>query len=265
MKIAAGIEYCGIRFSGWQRQKHAPSVQEHVEKALSSVADRDVVVICAGRTDAGVHALHQVVHFESEVQRECHSWVYGSNAKLVSDISLLWAKPVNDEFHARYSATGRHYRYIIMNRTTRPGISDGFTAWEHRKLDVDLMSAASKFLIGEHDFTSFRGRGCQSRSSIREVRRLEICRKGEYILIDIHANAFLLHMVRNIVGVLTMVGSGEQDPAWAGEVLLARSREKGGVTAPASGLYLMGIQYPDIFEIPKSPRCGWPLFDENDL
>ena len=225
------------------------------------VADEEVVVLCAGRTDTGVHALHQVIHFETHAERKPHSWVYGGNANLIPDISLLWAKPVNDDFHARYSATGRCYRYLILNRSTRPGINYGFSAWEYRSLDIEGMSAAAKFLIGEHDFTSFRGRGCQAKNPVREIRRLDISRKGEYIIIDVNANAFLMHMVRNIVGVLTSVGMGEQDPSWVKEVLLARDRKSAGITAPANGLYLMDIEYPENFGIPKRSLPGWPVLE----
>ena len=259
MKIAAGVEYCGIRFSGWQRQKHASGVQQHVEKALSFVAAEKINVHCAGRTDTGVHALHQVIHFETRVHREPHSWVFGANANMVPDISLLWAIQVKDDFHARYSACGRRYRYLILNRTTRPGVNSGFTAWEHRHLNVDMMSAAAEYLIGEHDFSSFRGGGCQSKSPIREIRELTVTKRGEYIIIDIRANAFLMHMVRNIAGVLSAVGAGEHGPEWVKEVLSARDREKGGVTAPPQGLYLMDVDYPEEYGIPGRAAPAWPL------
>ena len=258
MKIAAGLEYCGTRFSGWQRQKHASGVQQHVENAFSFVADEKIQVHCAGRTDSGVHALHQVIHFETEAQREIHSWVLGVNANLDKDITVLWACPVAEDFHARYSACGRQYRYLILNRCTRPGINNGFTVWEYRDLNVEWMSSAAGFLIGEHDFTSFRGRGCQAKSPIREVRELTVTRNGEYIVIDIHANAFLMHMVRNIVGVLTSVGMGKHEPGWVQTVLSARNREQGGVTAPPQGLYLMDIDYPEKFGIPRRSTAAWP-------
>ena len=259
MKIAAGIEYCGIRFSGWQRQKHATGVQQLVENALSYVAAEKIDVYCAGRTDTGVHALHQVIHFDTRVQREAHSWVFGANANMVPDVSLLWARQVQDDFHARYSARGRSYRYLILNRATRPGVNNGFASWEHRHLDVELMSAAAEHLIGEHDFSSFRGRGCQAKSPIREVRELTVSRKGEYIIIDIHANAFLMHMVRNIAGVLSTIGTGKREPEWVKEILSARKREQGGVTAPPQGLYLMEIDYPDEYGIPSRTVPAWPL------
>lgn len=255
MKIAAGIEYCGTRFSGWQRQKHAQGIQEHVENALSVVADEKIHVHCAGRTDTGVHALHQVIHFESLVQRQPHSWVFGANANLDRDITVLWSCPVPGDFHARYSAHGRSYRYLILNRDTRPGINSGFTTWEYRDLNVELMSSAARFLIGEHDFTSFRGSGCQAKTPVREIRELTVSRRGDYIVIDIHANAFLMHMVRNIVGVLIAVGTGRHEPGWAQAVLMARDRGKGGVTAPPQGLYLMEIDYPEKFDIPQIGRA----------
>lgn len=261
MKVAAGIEYCGTRFSGWQRQKHASGIQQHVETALSKVADKEIRVHCAGRTDTGVHALHQVIHFETEVQRAPHSWVFGANANLVEDISVLWACQVPEDFHARYSARGRQYRYLILNRSARPGLNYGFTAWEYHDLNVELMATAASFLIGEHDFTSFRGRGCQSKSPIREVRKLTVIRRGAYIVIDVNANAFLMHMVRNIVGVLISVGMGRNKPGWVRSVLSARDREQGGVTAPPQGLYLMDIEYPERFAIPHRLSPAWPLLD----
>lgn len=228
---------------------------------MSAVANEKIQVQCAGRTDSGVHALQQVIHFETDVEREPHSWVFGANANLTRDVSLLWAIPVSDDFHARYSASGRQYRYLILNRSIRPGVNTGFTAWEYRDLNVSRMSSAARFLIGEHDFTSFRGRGCQAKSPVREVRELTVIRKGEYIVIDVYANAFLMHMVRNIVGVLTSVGTGRHEPGWVQAVLLARDREKGGVTAPSQGLYLMDIEYPEKFGIPRRSAPPWPQLD----
>ena len=250
MKIALGLEYCGTAYSGWQRQKHTGSVQQHVEEALSRVADHMVTVQCAGRTDAGVHALHQVIHFETDVCREMHSWVLGGNVNLPGDISFLWAKIVSDEFNARFSATGRSYRYIIINRRARPGTLNGYLTWEPRSLDEELMQQAAVRLLGEHDFTSYRAVECQARCPVREVRRLEISRSSDYVLIDIEANAFLHHMVRNIAGVLVAIGTGKMPVTWAQEVLDARDRTLGGVTMPAAGLYLREVHYPGHFRIP---------------
>ncbi|MBF8268602.1 MAG: tRNA pseudouridine synthase A [Gammaproteobacteria bacterium] len=259
MKIAAVLEYCGSRYSGWQYQHHTTSIQQHVESALTRVADHEVRVHCAGRTDAGVHALNQVIHFETDSVRPVHAWVAGSNTYLPADISLLWVQPIADDFHARYSALRRSYRYIILNRPTRPGLNRDLVSWEHWPLDVDLMRVAASDLIGEHDFTSFRAAGCQAKVPIREVQKLEVFRSGEYVVIEITANAFLQHMVRNIAGVLMAIGSGKQAIDWVRQILEARDRTKGGVTAPASGLYLTRVEYPETYGIPKPAPGSWPL------
>ena len=220
MKIAVGIEYNGIRFFGWQRQKHAPSVQQHVEQALSIVANEPIYVKCAGRTDTGVHALQQVIHFETTVQRPVHSWVLGSNINLPGDISVTWAKPVVDDFDARYSAVARVYRYLILNRLSRPGLMNGYVTWIHRPLDVELMSRAAADLIGEHDFTSYRAKSCQSKNPVRKVSRIDISRQDDLIFIEVEANAFLQHMIRNIAGVLMEIGMGRKGTNWAKQILL---------------------------------------------
>jgi tRNA pseudouridine38-40 synthase len=250
MKIAVGLEYCGIAYAGWQRQKHVTSVQEHVEAALSKVADHEVHVQCAGRTDAGVHALHQVAHFETGAKRDLRSWILGGNVNLPPDISILWAQEVEEDFHARFSATGRRYSYVILNRTSRPGLLYRRVTWECRQLDEDLMQQAAGCLLGEHDFTSYRAVECQSESPIRNVRSLEIRRRDNFIIVEIEANAFLHHMVRNITGVLMSIGMGDAPPAWSQQVLEARDRTQGGVTAPADGLYLVNVSYPQRYDIP---------------
>ena len=252
MKIAIGMEYCGTGIHGWQKQKQTPTVQDCVERALSSVANHPVQVYCAGRTDAGVHALQQVIHFETPAQRELHAWVLGGNISLPNSISLLWAREMDDDFHARFSATGRTYRYVILNRRARPGILHGQVSWEARPLDVERMREASKVFLGTHDFSAYRAIHCQAKSPVREVRRLDIVQKGEFIVIDIEANAFLHHMVRNIAGVLMAIGMGQEQPIWAKQVLEARDRTVGGVTATPDGLYLINVEYPEHFEIPKA-------------
>ena len=262
MKIALGLEYCGTAYSGWQRQRHTGSIQQYVEEALTHVADDTVTVQCAGRTDAGVHAWHQVIHFETEACREMHSWVLGGNVNLPSDISLLWAKNVSDDFNARFSATGRSYQYIILNRRARPGTMCGYVTWEPRPLDERLMQQAAVSLLGEHDFTSFRAIECQASSPVREVRRLEISRSGEYVCIDIEANAFLHHMVRNIAGVLMAIGKGKMPVTWAQEVLEAKDRTLGGVTVPAAGLYLKEVHYPVHFNIPGAGEFAVPVINK---
>ena len=220
------------------------------------MAASPVQVQCAGRTDAGVHALLQVAHFDVSVEREDHAWVLGGNANLPAGISILWAVNVVDDFHARFSATGRTYRYVILNRRARPGLLQGRVSWEYRPLQVARMIEASGALIGEHDFTSYRAVACQAKSPIRDVRRLEISQQGEFIVIEIEANAFLHHMVRNIAGVLMAIGMGKEKTAWAAEVLAARDRTLGGVTAPADGLYLVDVQYPSHYQLPVSTVPG---------
>lgn len=250
MRIAACVEYDGFPFHGWQRQGHVASIQEHVETALSRVADHPVSVICAGRTDAGVHAVGQIIHFDSDAPRQMAAWVRGANSCLPREIALVWARPVDEGFHARFSALSRAYRYVIFNRSERTSILARRTAWGYRPLDVPRMQAAARHLIGEHDFSSYRAVGCQARSPVRNVMRLDVTRSNDLVFIDIQANAFLHHMVRNIAGVLMCVGAGEREPVWAREVLEHRDRALGGVTGHASGLYFMHVQYPDHFAMP---------------
>lgn len=257
MRYAAGIEYCGAEYSGWQRQKHAESIQAHVEAALSKVADQPIEVICAGRTDAGVHANYQVIHFDSDAARENHSWLFGCNSNLPRDISLSWLKAVPDEFHARFSALKRRYRYLILNRPARPGIMQQYVTWECRPLDIDGMSKAAECLLGEHDFTSFRAAACQAKSPVRHVYDLKLSKTGSLIEMSIEANAFLHHMVRNIAGVLITVGTGKESVAWVKEVLQAKNRECAGVTAPASGLSLIAVEYPAEYALPE-PNQDYP-------
>ena len=218
-----------------------------------------ITVHCAGRTDAGVHALHQVIHFQADIDRGSRSWMMGCNSNLPDDIGLLWAKTVDDAFHARFSATCRHYRYIIFNRQTRPSVNFGYVSWEYSKLDERAMAEAATLLIGKHDFSSFRAQGCQSKTPVREVTRLQVQRLGEYIFIDISANAFLQHMVRNIAGVLIEIGRGIRKPSWVSELLDAKDRNLAGITAPPHGLYLTEIDYPESFAIPKRNKPSWPI------
>ncbi len=251
MRIALGVEYDGSAFSGWQFQDHSPSVQAAVEQALAKVADRPVRVICAGRTDTGVHAAEQVIHFDTDVQRSMRSWVFGANANLPKEVATLWAAPVGDEFHARFSAVRRRYRYVIYNRHVRPTFLARRTAWNFRPLDEGRMAEAGRLLLGEHDFSAYRAMGCQAKSPVRTVYRLDVSRNDELIFIDIEANAFLHHMVRNIAGVLMAIGTGERPVAWAAEVLEQRDRTLGGVTAPPAGLYLTRVTYPEPFQLPQ--------------
>lgn len=251
MRIAFGVEYNGAGFRGWQRQQEVRTVQECVEGALSTVADQPVEVVCAGRTDAGVHATGQVIHIDTEARRTMRSWILGANSNLPRDVSILWARPVDEAFHARFSARRRRYRYVILNRMVRPGLHRDRVCWIHRPLDERRMAAAADHLLGEHDFSSFRAVACQAKHPIRTLYRLDVVRKGDYVALDAEANGFLHHMVRNIAGVLIAIGEGEREPGWAREVLEARDRALGGVTAQPDGLYFVGVRYPEHFGIPE--------------
>lgn len=250
MLIACGVEYDGAGFSGWQRQKHAHSVQAEVEAALSKVANHPVSLFCAGRTDAGVHATHQIIHFETTAERKDRSWVLGANSNLPAEITLTWARQVDDDFHARFSAEARSYRYVIFNRNLPSALLRQRVTRVHEALDAERMQTGARHLLGEHDFSSYRATACQAKSPVRNVHRLDISRHGDFIYLDIEANAFLHHMVRNIAGVLIAVGRGEQDPLWVRDILKHRDRARGGVTAPAGGLYLVGVRYPERFDLP---------------
>lgn len=250
MRIAMGVEYDGTGFNGWQRQSHGRCIQNQLESALSAVADTPVEAVCAGRTDSGVHATGQVVHFETLVQRRPRSWLLGTNSNLPEDVSISWVQPVPDDFHARFSAVARSYRYLILNRRVRSALHRHRACWEHRPLDVSNMDEAARHLIGEHDFSSFRAAGCQSRSPIREITRLAVTRSGEWIAIDVTANAFLQHMVRNIAGLLITIGAGEEGPQWAADILAGQDRTKSAFAAPACGLTLVAVDYPAKYGLP---------------
>ena len=250
------FEYDGQAFHGWQQQKSGVrSVQSELAKAVEKVADHPVELVCAGRTDAGVHASFQVVHFDTTSVRTLRSWVMGINTALPDDIAVHWAGNGVDDFHARFSAIYRRYRYIILNDPVRPGIQRGQVSWNFRPLDTDKMHRAAQALQGEHDFSSFRAAGCQSRTPIRFLEQISVTRCGKYVVIDVQANAFLHHMVRNIAGALMAVGSGVQPVEWIAEVLEARNRKLAGVTAPPYGLYLVDVGYPAQFGMPE-PLCG---------
>ncbi len=251
MRIALGLEYDGSAFSGWQSQAHAPGVQASVEAALSQVANHAIAVIAAGRTDAGVHAAMQVVHFDTESTRTERGWVLGANTYLPSQVSALWARVVPEAFHARYSAFARRYRYLILNRMSRPALAAHRVSWVRDPLDAARMHEAAQLLIGEHDFSSFRAAECQARTPMRRMHEITVERHGEVLVLTVLANAFLHHMVRNIAGVLIAIGTGERPVEWAQEVLEARDRTKGGITAPAAGLYLAGVQYSRSLGLPS--------------
>jgi len=250
MKYAACIEYDGTPYHGWQRLQAMSSVQEELEKALSRVANHEVNVTCAGRTDSGVHGIGQVIHFESDAIRDEKAWRMGCNTNLPDNIVLRWIQPMQDEFHARFSATCRRYRYIILNHKIRPALLNNKVCWYRDELDERLMQNAANRLIGEHDFSSFRAAGCQAKHAMRELQKIVISREGKYVYIDIVANAFLHHMVRNIVGSLFEVGTARQSPEWFSALLEVKDRTQAGITAPACGLYFVSVDYPVEFELP---------------
>lgn len=245
MRIALGIEYNGKNYHGWQSQESVNSIQQEVEAALSKVADSPISVTAAGRTDRGVHAKHQIVHFDSPVHREPSAWVRGTNTYLPNDIAILWAQEVDEDFHARYSATARRYEYLIYNHPVRSALWHQLATWHYAPLNIAAMQAGAKHLIGEHDFNAYRSIECQSKTSVRELIHLNITRDKEMIVVDVKANAFLHHMVRNIVGVLLPIGEGKASPDWAKEVLESKTRCEGGVTAKPDGLYLVEVTYPN--------------------
>ena len=251
-RYVATVEYDGSFFYGWQKQKELPTVQDELENAFSKVGDNNIHVVGAGRTDTGVHALQQVVHFDSVNIRVPLSWLRGANTLLPKGVSILSVSEVLPEFHARFTAVGRSYRYIVLNRPVAPTYLYRRVTWDYRKLDIFRMREAAKHLIGEHDFNAYRATSCQSKSSVRNLRKLEINSKGEWIWFDVEAGSFLHHMVRNIVGVLLSIGAGDQEPIWAKAVLDSGNREAGGVTASPDGLYLVGVAYPSLYDIPRS-------------
>jgi len=252
-RVALGIEYDGSAFAGWQWQDGQRNVQACVQEAVGKVAASPVTLLCAGRTDAGVHALEQVVHFDTQAARSPRSWVMGVNANLPEDVRVLWAREVPPDFHARYSAIARFYRYVILNRPMKSALYRQQVTWCFYPLDEARMQQAANHLIGHHDFSSFRAQGCQSKSPERMMHFIQVRREEERVVIELSANAFLHHMVRNIAGVLIEIGTGRRDPGWAKELLELRDRKQGGVTAPSDGLYLGGVYYPDAFGLPKHP------------
>ncbi|MBV1959883.1 MAG: tRNA pseudouridine(38-40) synthase TruA [Pseudomonadales bacterium] len=263
-RIALGIEYHGTGYHGWQRQKRdpVPTVQEALERALSKIAASDVKTVCAGRTDAGVHATAQVVHFDTSVRREPKAWIYGVNTHLPDDISVRWVAETDDSFHARFSATARRYRYLIFNHSSKQALFHDTVTWCYRPLNLEKMQHAASYLEGEHDFTSFRAAACQAKSPVRNLEFVRVYRAGSLIVLDVKANAFLQHMVRNIAGVLIDIGSGKYEPKWAKEVLEARNRCDGAMTASANGLYLVAVDYPEKFQLPDNPLGPFLVADQ---
>lgn len=250
MRIALGVEYDGRGFCGWQSQAGVASVQETLEEGIARIAGMPVRLHAAGRTDSGVHALQQVVHFDTEAERPLSAWVRGVNRHLPDSLAVLWARPVVDAFHARFSAAGRHYRYVLLNRAVRPALSAGRVGWFARPLELAAMQEAACLLTGKHDFSAFRAAECQARSPIRTLYRLAACRSDDRFTFELHADAFLHHMVRNIIGVLVAVGAGKRPAHWAGEVLASRDRKLAAPTFAADGLYLAGVDYDAEWGLP---------------
>ncbi len=249
-KIALGIEYLGTNYCGYQRQLECPTVQGHLEAGLSSIANEPVGLICAGRTDTGVHAIGQVVHFELGVERPMKAWLQGANTKLPTDIRIAWAQEVVEDFHARFSAVARQYRYVIFNRSVNSAVLANRVTWLYSELDVEKMHLAAQSLVGYHDFSSFRASGCQASNALRTVEFISVSRKGDFVFIDIKANAFLHHMVRNIAGTLFQIGLSQKPVEWVAELLTLKDRTKAAPTAPPTGLYFVNAFYPEKFNIP---------------
>jgi tRNA pseudouridine38-40 synthase len=259
-RIACRIEYNGSQYHGWQSQPHLKvnTVQDALEGALARVACQSVRTHCAGRTDTGVHGFSQIVHFDAPVERSAKAWVLGTNANLPYDVRVHWAVSVPEDFHARFSATARRYRYLIANTPVRPALLGGQLTWNRRRLDAALMHREAQCLLGELDFSAFRAAACQSNSPNRNVHAISVKRHGQLLVVDIKANAFLHHMVRNIVGSLMAVGTGRCEPGWLAQLLEGRDRTAAAETAPAGGLYLIDVDYPARFDLPPTP--SGPLF-----
>ncbi|PLY15464.1 MAG: tRNA pseudouridine(38-40) synthase TruA [Sedimenticola sp.] len=253
MRLAMGVEYDGTAYHGWQTQGDVPTVQETLEQALSKVANHPVTVQCAGRTDAGVHGLGQVVHFDTEAMRSERNWLLGCNVNLQKDVSVNWVTEVPADFHARFSGINRRYLYRILNRWSRSAVWRDRAVWIHHPLDHEAMHQAAQHLLGSHDFSSFRAVGCQAKSPVRTIIDISVTRQEDHILIDVKAHAFLHHMVRNIAGVLIAIGKHEQPVEWTREVLEYRDRTLGGITAPPQGLYLVSVGYPEQYNLPENP------------
>lgn len=250
MRVALGLEYCGTGFRGWQSQVQGKTVQDALELALQAIAGCKVGVVCAGRTDAGVHASQQVVHFDAPVERPLTAWVRGVNSHLPDGVAVRWAQPVSDEFHARFSARGRRYRYLLLNRPQRPGLWQGRVGWFHGALDLALMQDAAGRLLGEHDFSAFRAAECQAKTPIKTLSRAEVRQCGSMFVFDFEATAFLHHMVRNLVGTLVYIGKGAQPPGWVDELLQARDRKLAAPTFSPDGLYFRGPLYEPQWALP---------------
>jgi len=254
VRIALGLEYDGTAYNGWQRQRIGEGVQTRVEAALAAVANEEIQLTCAGRTDTGVHALGQVVHFDTSSERGSRNWLLGANSNLPDDISVVWAQPVDDSFHARFSALSRTYHYLILNRLERSALYRHRAWWVYDPLDAERMHTAAQALQGLHDFSTYRAAGCQASTPNREVTSISVTRCEDWIRLEVSANAFLRRMVRNITGTLVAIGRGDEPTGWAGDVLVSRDRKKGGIAAPAHGLTLVQVEYPEEFNLPSNPN-----------
>ncbi|MDE2309380.1 MAG: tRNA pseudouridine(38-40) synthase TruA [Betaproteobacteria bacterium] len=251
MRIALGVEYDGSPFFGWQSQADGHTVQDALQAALGGIADDPIAIIAAGRTDTGVHALEQVVHFDTQAERPLSAWVRGANALLPESIAVLWAHAVPDQFHARFSAQARGYQYVLINRPVRSAVHHGKVGWFHAPLDVEAMREAAQYLLGEHDFSAFRSSECQAKTPVKNLAQLDIQNSGDTLIFDLTADAFLHHMVRNIVGCLVYVGKGKHPPQWMKEVLESRNRNQAAPTFAPDGLYLRRIQYEAKWGLPQ--------------
>lgn len=252
MRLALGLSYRGSNYLGWQSQPGGRTVQDRVEAALSRFADRRVQTVCAGRTDTGVHALNQVIHVDTDVERAPASWIRGTNRYLPADIALQWCRVVAEDFHARNAAHGRRYAYIVLDSPVRPSIEEGAAGWVFRPLDVEAMRSAASVLLGEHDFSAFRSSECQAPSPVKTLRRIDVARRGAYWRFEFDASAFLHHMVRNLMGCLIAVGQGRRSPDWLGEVLAGRERSRAAPTFPPDGLYFLGPYYDESLCLPEA-------------
>lgn len=254
MRYALGLEYDGSGFLGWQIQRQEPTVQGCLERAVARVANHEVRVHCCGRTDTGVHAHCQVAHFDSLAERSERSWILGINSHLPAGISVLWIRGVDDDFHARFAAYARSYQYRVLNRWIRPALEAQYVSWYRKPLDEARMHIAAQALVGEHDFSAFRAAACQATHAVREIQAISVSRQGNRVLLDITANGFLYHMVRNIAGNLMVIGSGEMEPEWMAQLLVGKDRARAAATAPPEGLYFMGARYPEKYQLPSNAR-----------
>lgn len=258
MRIVVGLEYRGVGFCGWQSQPQRCGVQDALEAAVAAIAGHKIVVTAAGRTDTGVHASFQIAHFDVSVARPLTAWVRGVNSHLPAGVTVLWAREIGADFHARFAAIERGYRYVLLNHPVRPGLNEGQIGWHHRPLDEAAMNRAAALLLGQHDFSAFRAAECQARSPVKELRHAHITRRDDTLLCDFRADGFLHHMVRNLMGSLIQVGAGVQPPEWLADLLASRDRTRAAPTFDAAGLYLTHIRYPAHFGLPESSQ-RWPF------